>query len=388
MNQQKNTTKVAIKNAPKKKKNVAKVADLKGRTRLVYSVPPCVEHYLEASINPFDAAPGACLPCDLLPLPSQKLKSFARGTFASGTTGFGFIHMCPAMASNQPIVNYTTAASVGTAATEMSAYTNMQTASTGASCPYVMADFSATGAGLRARAVSYGLRVRCTSSAMQRGGSYVCAEDEQHVTFPNGASSYTAVKSNALAKTHGIPLLVDPDQWDVACCSSGPAIASELEYGDYLGDPVTVGYSRSPLVIFVSTASPGMTFDFEAVIHYEVQGDKVSSLKTKSHASPNGFAASVEAMKGSLVTHGPVSPQSGRSIVESFKDFLLSEGPQLMEIGGGVARTLLGDPSGLLNVANGGFKLLTDTLSPNLDQRLTRTQKSIMAPEAPSIGWH
>jgi hypothetical protein len=72
-NQNPRTTKVGGSNPKKKKKPV-----VLAKQELAYRVPECVHHFIHAMADPFEAPAGACLPCDLFPLPSAKYKVFAR----------------------------------------------------------------------------------------------------------------------------------------------------------------------------------------------------------------------------------------------------------------------------------------------------------------------
>jgi hypothetical protein len=343
-----------------------------------------VEHYLEASINPHETEAGACLPVGLLPLPSQKVKGFAKGSFATGTTGFGFLTLAPAMANDAIMVttsNSTTVQTVGTSVATITTPGQFDTFSP-INIPYNNAEFAATY--LQCRAVTYGVRIRCTSSMMSRGGSYVGIEDENHL---NGALfSIANAKSNSLSVTRAIPLQVDPDAWDYSLSSSGPTDQYELEFSSSSYN-YTPGVTPTPLFVGISSAVPGMTFDFEATIHCEFTGPTPGALKTKSHASPVGFSSSVEAMKEYVVKHGPVSTESGPSVLQSFKNFFMNEGPQLLEIGSGIARSIMGDPSGFLSIADGGMRMIADAINPipYPNRQLTATQKSILAPEARDV---
>jgi hypothetical protein len=363
-----------------RRKIVQKVVRPNGSVGLVAHVPECVHHYLEASINPFDSPEGACLPCDLFPLPSWKRVIFARGSFATGTTGFGFISMTPCFVSDSNSVNYTTSTSVGGAATALGSFTVLGSA-VFLNSPFTTAAF--TGGPVNARSVAYGIRIRCTASAMTRGGSYVAYEQVAHQDLVV-AATFTSLKSTQGAQTSGIPILVDPNQWDVAVCSSGPVIYTELSYSGAINGPLN---GLQPIAIAIQSASPAMTFDYEVFHHVEYNG--VVTSKTPSHASPAGFSKAVEAMKGHTTAVGPVSPQVGPSILERFVEGVRSEMPRLMEIGAGIGNMLLGNEAGgLAMLADGSMNIISDMVRPAPQRMLTDTQKSILAPSAPVLMNH
>lgn len=361
-----------------KRKVVQKVSKPNGKLGLAYHVPPCVRHYLEASINPFDTPEGACLPADLFPLPSQKQVLWSKGTMATGTTGFGFITVYPTFSNNTSPVVYTQSTSVGVATTAFNAYTNTATNNFG-NGPWATAQF--TGQNLYARTVAVGLRVRCTASMMNRGGSYITWEQPNHADI-SVLYTYNSVKTVSGAQTHGIPNLDDPDQWDVSVCSSGPCITEELAYA---ASATPLGAVGAYLICAISSAVAGMTFDYEVYHHVEYNG--YLPTKTPSHSSPQGFSSAVAAMKDQA-TIKPIAVKEGPSILQSFVDVIKSEMPHLIEMGTGIGQMLLGNEgSGLVNVLDGGYNIIADAVQPKaiMGQRLTPLQESILAPEAPTI---
>lgn len=363
------------------RKVVSKVQRPNGKIGLSYHVPECVHHYLEASINPFETAEGACLPADLFPLPSYKRVIFARGSFQTGTTGFGYVSMSPIADNTTAAVNFTQSTSVGGASTVISVYTGIGSVPF-VNGPYSNAQFAAAGA-INARSVAYGIRVRCTSSMMNRGGSYVTYEQIAHADV-TPLYSYNTLKSTQGSQTHGIPMQVDPDQWDVSVCSSGPVLPSELAYNT---NPLGANNGNQILICMINSAVPAMTFDFECYHHVEYNGN--ITTKTPSHASPAGFSKAVEAMKDYTTTIGPVSTKAGPNILERFVEGIRSEMPRIIEIGSGIGQMLLGNEfGGVAQIADGSLNILGDILTPSKHRMLTDTQKSVLAPDLPMIGWH
>jgi hypothetical protein len=363
-----------------RRKIVQKVVRPNGTVGLVAHVPECVHHYLEASINPFDSPEGACLPADLFPLPSYKRVIFARGSFATGTTGYGFISMSPVFVSDVNAVNFTSSTSVGGNSTAFTSFTVLGSAFF-LNAPFNTAAF--TGGPVNARSVAYGIRIRCTASMMNRGGSYVAYEQVAHQDLAV-TGTFTSLKSTQGAQTSGIPTLVDPNQWDVAVCSSGPVIYTELNYSGAASGPLN---GLQPLAIAIQSAVPAMTFDYEVFHHVEYNG--VVTTKTPSHASPAGFSKAVEAMKGHTTAIGPVSPEVGPSILERFAEGIRSEMPRLMEIGAGIGNMLLGNEAGgLAMLADGSMNIISDIVRPAPQKMLTDTQRSILAPSAPVLMNH
>jgi hypothetical protein len=333
---------------------------------------------LEASVNPFDTPEGACLPADLFPLPSYKRVIYSKGTLATGASGFGYIALQPSAANDFNGINYTTAPSIGGATTTFSAYTGLQGAAF-TNGPY--ADLDITSGQVAFRSVAYGIRVRCTASAMSRGGSYVCCESQNHDGLVS-TQNFNSLKSLQQSRTYGIPFLVDPDQWDASVCDSGPVLPQELQFVNSAGSLVP-----NVLIIAISSAAAGMTFDWEVYHHVEYIGR--ITQKTPSHADAVGFGAAVEAMKGHTVSEGPVTENSGPSIFERFKEIIREKGPRLFQMGTGVAKMLMGDEAGgMLSIADGGFNILADSFNPQPVKgfgALTELQKSVLAPNSKMV---
>jgi hypothetical protein len=362
----KNTPKKA--STPKKVVKTTKVVNTSGKEKLVYTVPECVTHYFDALVNPFDTPAGACLPCDLLPLPSQKAVGYSKGTMSTGTTGFGFITLAPAIVNDTAACTFTGPTSVGTAGAPFSTYTNLST-SNFPNLPYTGAPILAKT--LKGRAVAYGIRIRCTASAMSRGGTYVTGEAEQHTGIAE--FSYTSLSSNNRGRRHAIPVPWDAEAWESSVVSSGPCVLDELQYNySYYG--YTPALIPDALIIAISSAVPAMTFDFEAYIHVEYMGSTVGSLQTRSHASPVGFSSVIEASKDLTTTHGNIGTADSPSLWSKFKDYFLEEGPQLASIGMGALKMLSGDEGGgALQMLGGGVKLLQDSFSTNTMASIAHT---------------
>ena len=75
---------------PRPVKKRVKKAALTSGNQPVLKIADCTAHYIKTLMNPFDSPAGACLPADMFPLPSQKIKTFIRGQCILGTTGYGF----------------------------------------------------------------------------------------------------------------------------------------------------------------------------------------------------------------------------------------------------------------------------------------------------------
>jgi hypothetical protein len=148
------------------------------RGELAVPIPECTRHYLNAICDPWDTPAGVCLPADMFPLPSQKVKVVSRGNFQLGTSGYGFIGLGPCSTSDTPGISYSTSTSVMTPTTLLSAVTNKGT--TGFSkLPYTFADVETNNLA-QARIVACGIRIRYNGTEDARQGTMVAFEEQDH----------------------------------------------------------------------------------------------------------------------------------------------------------------------------------------------------------------
>jgi len=198
--------------------------------KIALKVSDCSMRYMAALCNPFLAEPGACVPCDLFPLPSQKIRAFTRGSFQLSTShGVGFILAAPCSANNTAALAFTTAGSIFDTGTLVnSTITNNQTQLL-AGLPYTTAQVSAL---VQARVVSMGLRIRYAGTEASRSGTIVAYEDQDHqgLGSPGGASTnYNSIQLNTSAM---VSRPSGDGAWDACVCSSGPCTPLELEFSN------------------------------------------------------------------------------------------------------------------------------------------------------------
>lgn len=298
---------------------------------LTYRIPECVSHYFNALCDPFTAPPGACLPCDLFPLPSLKQRVFARGGFNLGTTGYGFIAATPTITNDSAIVQYSTSTSVANEATLFSAYTNifngicvMNTITSAQINP---------GNQVAARIVSFGLRVKYVGSLANRNGVISCMED------PDGVDTRRFSWSTLGSNPYSSLTRVGPDAWDCQICYSGPVRPQDFEFTNSIYPNST----NAPLIIALKGAA-GDEYEFEYYQHSEIIGSLVPG-KSPSHSEAQLFGKVVETVKNETAKK-PLMPAQKESLWDSFKRSVAESLPMLYQAGKGAAQLLIGDYAG------------------------------------------
>lgn len=321
-------TKAGGNNQKKKKSPVVKAS----KQELAIRVPECVHHFMHALADPFEAHAGACLPCDLFPLPSGKYKTFVRARMQLGTAGIGWVSMTPTGTNDSSLIQYTQATSVISTSALLSATTNIAS-SLCTQNPYTTAQFNSLGVAIRP--VAYGLRAKYVGQLMDRNGVITAFEDPDHQDTRR--FSYDTLNSNPYSDIHR----VGSEQWDAAVCSSGPVTPEETEFLN-TNYPLGLG---APLILVVSGVA-GDLYEVEGYIHYELIGTLVAN-KSKSHAEPTFFGKVVEAAK-SITDSGPLSPSKAPSLWSQFTSSIREGLPMLVSTVGNAIAPGVGTALGLV----------------------------------------
>lgn len=286
-------------------------------------------------MNPFDAPAGACLPADMFPLPSQKLKTFLRGQCVLGTTGYGFCNasMC--------LSNDTTASSATSAASVMASNTLLTVAIGGivpqfyTQLPWTIAD---VGNNLvQGRGVALGLRVRYAGTEANRNGILNFFEDPDHALF--NTMSYDTIRQRVNCYSTRPP---GDGSWSTVLYS-GPVAPSETEFtaSNYLS------VNGSALLVCVIKGNPGDVYEFEAFQHIEAIGVQTTG-KSQSHSDSTNYgkvqetAKNAAGVKSLAVTDEP-------SVVGSFLRKVVELAPFVIQQGSNVMKALEGNPMALLD---------------------------------------
>jgi hypothetical protein len=298
-------------------------------------IPECTVDYVKTVLNPFDMPAGACLPCDLFPLPSQKLKVFGRGICTLGTGGYGFINAGLVLGNDVVAVNATSATSSMSSSTVLSAVTNTVPGYF-VKLPWSTTDIAANL--VQGRGVALGIRVRYTGREDGRNGILNFFEDQDHV----GGTGLTYDVIRQYTNTYACRPNGNGD-WD-SIVYSGPVTPSDLEFRNenYLG-------AASGLLYVVISGVAGDQFEFEVFQHIEAIGRQTSG-KSMSHADPNTYSKAQETLKMEAAQTA-VQTQNEPSIVKKFVKAVVDTLPFVVEQGSNVMKALDGDPMAILNGA-------------------------------------
>jgi len=342
-------------------------------SKLALKVSDCAMRYMAALCNPFQAEPGACIPCDLFPLPSQKIRAFTRGTFALGTTGCGFIMAAPTSANNAPALAYTQSGSVFTTSDAVNSAVAGGATQVLAGLPYTVAQVSGP---VQARVVSMGVRVRYAGTESSRSGTIVCYEDQDHIGQGTPGGALTNFNSVQLNSSATVSRPSGDGSWDATVCASGPCTPLELEFAGTGAYPhqssSTQTLNAAAYLLIMINGTAGDRYDFECFEHIEYIGTNVAA-KTPSHADTDQYGKIIQASK-EIANIRPLTPASGPGLFERFSKKVAESLPQLINFGVGAIKAYEGDPSGYAQLLGGAASFITSNGSA-APRRTTRSNQ-------------
>lgn len=282
------------------------------------SLSKCALKYALAIAEPFHPnARNACLP-SYPAVPSQKVTGFTRFIMTTGTTGFGFVALCPTLSNNEPVAFFSTSTYTGSA---MQILTSNNTYATGVSdakipnLPYTTDDltsgFVSDSEFVTGRLVSLGLRITYTGTTLNQSGVYYLYSSPNHQNVTRIADSTGEL--GALSETEVCGVTRNP--CELRCY---PVSAEEAAYNNSLsynnksqalfpysnsatdfagfllpsvtGTPSSTVYVGSPIaVVLVSGLPANSSFLVEIVEHVEYAGQRTSSVSTNTEADQRGF---------------------------------------------------------------------------------------------------
>jgi len=301
---------------------------------LQIQVPECSQHYIKSLFDPWEAMSGVCIPSDLFLLPSQKTKCLVRGTFNIGTGGYGYIGISPTPTNDALSIRVTSSASVGGAATALSAFTLTGTGIF-SKLPYSVADI-VTNKQISSRIVACGIRVRYAGKETDRSGLYTALEEQDH-------SDLFAFTPNQLQQDFNNSYTVRPSgdgDWDQAVTYSGPTAPHMLDFVNITAWPIqpTDAVTQSTPLVILCQGTPSDLIEFEAVVHVEYIGKKVTA-KTVSHADVTSYGKVLETTK-EVAAERSLSPSIFQSGFATFVNKMIESAPKLINLGVGLASSL------------------------------------------------
>jgi len=250
----------------------------------------CLLRFARASIDPFyDSDDLPCIP-DNLSLPSYKFYASVDTTMTVGTTGIGYVAMNPwTMACNDNGANVTSIdypIVCTTGIYEQANYVNQpvllstQTLGTNSNSPYDV-DFIGSG---DIRLVAAGVEIMYIGQLLNQSGAVTVLQNDGLRDFPDQTSVAT-IRKNPRAVTCATS---KDSRCYVTYCPTNTDVLSYKPLSNYR--PSEEGVTGNfPLLIIVSGATPGITFQIRARSYFEAQ--LYNSSTTPSHADPIGFPA-------------------------------------------------------------------------------------------------
>lgn len=254
------------------------------RTTKVAPLADCSLRYIAALYDPRSCYEDPAVP--YRPLLSQKVKCFARGSFTTGTTGFGFIQMRPTMFSDISVgTACSTSTSVQTAATTITAVTNTTTLANPNS-PFASAIIGQTAATNVWRPVGAALYIRYDGTELNRGGDMVLLETPNHCSTENVsynvALSYDGTKRVDISGRDWVHVNWTPNAFG----NTNVGVTDECSWLTSTG----LISATCPIAVFVNSAGASQPFIYEFYMWGELAGPAARS-PTLSWADPIGFAA-------------------------------------------------------------------------------------------------
>jgi len=238
--------------------------------------------YLAALKDPFDA-PLTCVP-SFPPLPSFKVKAWAKGTVAVGTSGYGYVQVFPQaiVTNNVSCVGFSGVTYALTTFPVTGSETGVTYATSNA--PYAN---SAISENLQWRLVAVGLRVWPIMAESSIGGLNVA------LVHPNNSTLTGFTYANITAYPTSRQFTPTTDR-EVTNLTWMPTQPSDLTYSSTAPSsvPPTMG------VLFQGAASTAAYYAYEVFGQMEYIGSTAPS-QTMSESDPQGFSAVLSATESS-----------------------------------------------------------------------------------------
>jgi len=254
---------------------------------------PCTLEYAESLIDPFRKDLAPCVPYGVA-IRSQKVCTFAEGSFITGTEGYGGITVYGGLVSDNVAATYTTD-TYGSKV--LPTYAEPDTISVAfANSPFVMADLTSN-AGVELRLCSLGVRVRYVGTELNRGGLRYAIQHPEHL-------SVAGLSGSDIAQFDFRQIDSQTRDWTSVCYTP----LKQADY-DFTSKPsgFVCGTHEAGLVpcpvlgILCESAATSipLPFEFQIVAHFEAIGAKARG-KTVSNTNPTATLRAVSA-----ITQGP-----------------------------------------------------------------------------------
>lgn len=276
------------------------------------SVSHCALSYASALADPIGTPTGACIPFGF-PLPSQKVKVSARGTFNLGTTGVGYAQWNPAFTNDTVAVITTQATSVGTVGTSPTSFTNLVNTNLIKNV-FTTAQMTNSVNPIGGRIVSGLLRIRYAGTEANRNGIVTTFEEPSHRNMTSTPIS-TIISSQQTLNERPPP----DGAWH-SVFYSGPAGQGEINFAS------TTGITPGAYWAIVQGIANDL-YEWEIYQHLEFNGALVIAASASS-IDANGYALAVDAMK----SISSIVPLSESNSFSAFSTFLKSAGTTMKSV--------------------------------------------------------
>lgn len=260
-----------------KKKTIRQVP--RGPLGSMTSISNCTSDYARALVNPF-SGPLACVP-NYPALLTLKQRSYVKGTFATGTTGNGWIVADPSYSAvNDQTSAFSTLSTFGGTTVNLVGGGGVQ--QTESNSQYALGTI---GPGLSlVRNVAFGIRIRYIGTELDRGGQIVALCDPNHNSLQGRA--FTDFDAEEVSRRFPVDR-----QWVTVLYS--PYFVTDTDF--FSNFPVYTPAATDPsffMGIMVQAASAGVSLSYEYEVYglYEFQGRNIRGM-TPSHVDNVGFGA-------------------------------------------------------------------------------------------------
>jgi len=244
-----------------------------------FKLSDCSRNYLTALVDPWSVAELPCIP-DNLTIQSFKFGARARGVFACGVEGVGWIAMAPATPAKDWAFGKATNQ-------DYTATTYDSTLETGVfnifnDSPMVTNEYRSTTAQHKTfRLVGGGLAIRYVGNEMNRGGQVTIYRSQD-----NSPTEGPLTMPDLLAVKESVTTPVDR-KWHHAIWKP----SNEEEFGYHASDDNEDDqFGGLSLIIMISGAEPKASFEFDMLSWFEVVGPNLPTY-THSFSDPLGVAA-------------------------------------------------------------------------------------------------
>jgi len=274
----------------------------------------CATDYAQSLGNPFNGPADACVP-DYPALMTGRFRVWSKGTFTTAVSvgpASGWIAFDPlnAMASDNPCVFYNDPVSTTGDTILTPTITPGSNVPQYSNSPYVLGAFGQ--AGLQARVVSAGIRIRYIGTELNRGGEIVGLHHPSHSQL----SGFTVPLMNTYKESARLPPI---REWSTLLYR--PVDTGDLNFAIQLA-PAAMQFFMG---FIVPSGIPGASpYEYEVFSNLEMQGAQVQN-KLPSHVDSVGHGAVNAITSMATAIHAPhqeTSESIGSALVTAASQYL------------------------------------------------------------------